>query len=192
MKPCEGPCDRVALGVHYQDISPFRVFLGLPFVYAPIVFYPLFFVSGVLIYLHLKMMGARNLKFMNAFVPDRKSHRYTLKSQIIKTRSPTLAFWVRTRIYWIFNCTFYCPMSVALLEWHAYLVKIVENWWCPFAHSQKPSYANGAIDRSFWHDPVDVTQLHPEDRDNPIWSQPPSPGPRPEKTPPGKKPASAG
>jgi hypothetical protein len=38
----------------------------------------------------------------------------------------------QTRLYWILNCTWYCPVSVGLFEWHAYLVKLIENWWCPF------------------------------------------------------------
>ena len=81
------------------------------------------------------------------------------------------ARWTRTRAYWIFNCTFYCPFSVASLEWASYLTKVVEIWWCPFGHAQKQNYAGSAIDASFWHVSKDVAKLHPEDRDNPIWNK---------------------
>jgi RNA polymerase sigma factor (sigma-70 family) len=56
-------------------------------------------------------------------------------------------------------------------EWHAYLVKLVENWWCPFTHEKKESYNNAKIDKSFWHIyPEDAIKLEPEDRDNEIWN----------------------
>jgi hypothetical protein len=54
----------------------------------------------------------------------------------------------------------------------AYLVMIVENWWCPFKHDRKEEYLEGAIDQSFWHvDPEDCEKLHPDDRHNPIWNE---------------------
>jgi hypothetical protein len=81
----------------------------------------------------------------------------------------------QSKLYWILNCTWYCPVSVGLFEWHAYLVKLVENWWCPFHHSRKDAhYQDGAIDKSFWHIfPEDVVKLDPADRDNPIWNAAP-------------------
>jgi hypothetical protein len=45
----------------------------------------------------------------------------------------------------MFNCTF-CPVSVAVLERNAYLVKAVENFWCPFHHSKKPDYSGSSLD----------------------------------------------
>jgi hypothetical protein len=33
----------------------------------------------------------------------------------------------QSKLFWILNCTWYCPYSVALFEWHAYMVKIVET-----------------------------------------------------------------
>ena len=73
---------------------------------------------------------------------------------------------------WIFNCKVYCPLSVALLRYAVYLVKIVENWWCPFTHERKEEYADGAIDYSYWHIyPETKALLHPDDRDNPIWNR---------------------
>ncbi|WP_455216825.1 hypothetical protein, partial [Kaarinaea lacus] len=76
------------------------------------------------------------------------------------------------RWYWIFNCKLYCPMSVALFCYTAYLVKIVENWWCPFDHDKKQEYAEGAIDKSYWHlNDKDMASLHPDDRSNIIWNE---------------------
>ena len=77
----------------------------------------------------------------------------------------------QSRLYWIVNCTLYCPYSVALLEWHAYLVKAVENWWCPFSHKNKDNYKNASIDQSFWHIyPAEVVKLHEDDKSNPIFT----------------------
>ena len=79
----------------------------------------------------------------------------------------------QSRLFWIFNCTWYCPLSVGLFEWQAYLVKVVENWWCPFRHDMKEKhYREAAIDQSFWHIyPEDIVKLEPEDRDNSIWNE---------------------
>ena len=61
-----------------------------------------------------------------------------------------------------------CLCPVALFGYVAYQVKIVENWWCPFAHDQKPAYAVGAIHKSFWHvDPEERVTLHPDDKTKP-------------------------
>ena len=69
---------------------------------------------------------------------------------------------------WLFNCTWYCPISVALLEWCSYLVKVVEVWWCPFHHSKKESYV--PVSQSFWHvNPKNKAKMHSEDRDNPMF-----------------------
>ncbi len=58
-----------------------------------------------------------------------------------------------------------------MLEWAAYLVKLVENWWCPFAHGTKHAYADAAIDYSYWHIAETAGDLHPDDRNNPVWNQ---------------------
>ena len=51
-------------------------------------------------------------------------------------------------------------------------MKIVENWWCPFAHDKKPEYGECAIDKSYWHLHDDERQrLHPDDLNNPIWNE---------------------
>ena len=54
----------------------------------------------------------------------------------------------------------------------AYLVRIVENCWCPFAHEKKEEYQGSSIDYSYWHiDEKERSKLHENDRDNPIWNE---------------------
>ena len=168
-KPCL--CStRLVIGEPYRAVPRVRVFFGLFFVCAPVVFLPLFVISALLVYTHLRLMGAQNLKTLRDFLPEWKSHRYSYKTQITVQDGPWLAFWGRARAFWIINCTLYCPVSVAVLEWHSYLIKAVENWWCPFHHSKKPTYASSPLDCSYWHVSRDVEQLHPSDRQNPIWN----------------------
>lgn len=172
MKACEG-CDRVIIGHRFEQVSFLRRCLAVPLIYVPffILLIPLR-ISGSLVYWHLRLMGAEKLKTLADFLPDRKSHRYDLKSQIVYDSGPWFAFWQKTRLYWIFNCTFFCPYSVALLDWISYMTKVVENWWCPFTHAKKSAYACGAIDQSLWH--ISLTEkakLHPDDRDNPMWNE---------------------
>jgi len=178
MKSCEncGPADahmeRVCIGKHHRDISFARQFWGVCTIYLPILTLPFVFLSAYISYWHLLLMGARNVKTFSDFLPDRKSFRYTFSNQITMKPSYNLSP-TQTRLFWILNCTWYCPTSVALFEWHAYLVKLVENWWCPFRHSRKNEhYRDGAIDKSFWHIyPDEEPKLEPEDRDNPIWNE---------------------
>lgn len=84
-------------------------------------------------------------------------------------------FWydvhLRLKAFWLFNCTMYRPVSVAYREWLAYMVKVEENWWCPFAHETKKNYAVASIDYSCWHASEQAKQLHPDDQDNPIWNK---------------------
>ena len=63
-------------------------------------------------------------------------------------------------------------MSVALFKYMAYLIQIVENWWCPFEHDKKAGYKDSAIDKSYWHIyERERSMLHPDDRENPIWNE---------------------
>ena len=169
-KACES-CSRVDIGINYRKVSPWRVALALPFVYLPVLVMPFVLLGALLVYAHLRIMGAQNLKTLRDFLPAWDSHRYKYKTQIVKHDIHPLAAWARTRAYWVFNCTLYCPLSVATLEWTTYLTKVVENWWCPFGHAQKHNYADAAIDYSFWHISKDAGALHPDDRDNAIWNK---------------------
>lgn len=178
MKPCEncGPSEssieRVVIGKNHKRVPKIQQFLGVCLVYLPILTLPFVLLSGYITLLHLRLMGAEDIKPLNSFFPDKKSFRYTMRNQITMKPgyglSPT-----QTKLFWILNCTWYCPVSVGIFEWHGYLVKLVENWWCPFHHSKKEAhYREGAIDQSFWHIyPEDVVKLNDEDRDNPIWNE---------------------
>jgi hypothetical protein len=120
----------------------------------------------------LRYVGAMNIRTYRDFVPAWISHRYRYDNQIIYTTGAAWYNLRHRRFYWIFNCKLYCPLSVALFRYAAYLVMIVENWWCPFDHGRKADYTQGAIDRSYWHLNEDErVRLHPEDRDNPIWNE---------------------
>lgn len=178
MKSCEncGPLspdiERVCIGKHHRDISFSRQFFGVLLIYVPVLTLPFVLLSGFISHVHLRLMGAQNIRPLRSFFPDKKSFRYTMSNQITMKPgyglSPT-----QTKLFWILNCTWYCPVSVGIFEWHAYLVKLVENWWCPFHHSKKNNhYREGALDKSFWHIyPDDIVKLNPEDRDNPIWNE---------------------
>jgi hypothetical protein len=184
MKACES-CEncapdpdigRVIIGRDYHQLSFMRRFLGVLLVYVPLLTSPFILWSAYVTYWHLRAMGAKNLRTFSSYIPERKSYRYHLANQIIMqpgyAASPTQSRW-----FWIFNCTGYCPYSVALLEWHAYLVKVVENWWCPFKHDKKEvNYQAGRIDQSFWHIYPEKTvgKLDPEDWNNPMWNAHPS------------------
>ena len=183
MRACEGQCERVSIYRTNLQISNARIFFGLFFVYLPALAFPIILASAGLVYVHLRLMGAQGVKTLRDFLPAWQSHRYRFKSQIVRQDPPKLDLWSRTRLFWMLNCTAYCPFSVALLEWHAYLVKIVQNWWCPFEHSQKHRYAEAAIDYSYWHNELDITHLHSADRDNPIWNQDAEPAAAPRVMP---------
>lgn len=171
MKACETCTNRVEIGKNHNQMSVSRRAIGLFFVYAPIVTLPFVFASAYMTYFHLWLVGAKNVKKFTDYLPAKESHRYTMKNQI--TMKPSFGISLsQYKLYWILNCTWYCPVSVAVFEWHAYMVKLVENWWCPFTHEKKEGYANAKIDKSFWHIyEEDIVKLEPEDRDNPIWNE---------------------
>jgi hypothetical protein len=174
MKACESSQTkeehRVNIGCNHNNVPVWRRAIGLMLVYLPIITWPFVLISALLSYYHLKMVGADNLKTLFDFLPKRETHRYNLKNQITMDGTFSLSL-AKTRLYWILNCTWYCPVSVGLFEWHAYLVKVIENWWCPFNHGNKENYSNAKIDESFWHIyPEDKAKLHEDDRENPIWN----------------------
>lgn len=163
--------ERVIIGSNYVRQPFWKIVLGVPLIYLPLITTVPFTIIGVLlIKVHLKYVGGMEIKsYWKDFVPSWLSHRY------MNSEQPTINIpWYHLahyRFFWVFNCKLYCPLSVALFSYTAYLVKIVENWWCPFTHEQKKTYAESAIDESFWHVyPQELEKLHPEDRLNPIWN----------------------
>lgn len=172
MKACDKcSVNRVIIGKNFLSQPIWRRSIGLLLVYLPIALLPFFILCAFLIYYHLIFMGAKNVKKWKDFKPDPASHRYNLKNQITMTPN----FWgslVKSKLFWIFNCTWYCPSSVALFEWLTYMIKLIENWWCPFVHAKKDNYKDAPIDKSFWHVyPVEAAKLAPKDCANPLWNE---------------------
>ena len=164
---------RITIGKNYSSQPGWKVFIGVPLIYIPLLTTVPFILIGVfLVRTHLAYVGGMNIKSYQDFVPEWISHRYHHADQITYS---TGARWFNLRAYkwyWIFNCKLYCPLSVALFRYMAYLVMIVENWWCPFEHSKKCDYIDGAIDKSYWHlNNIDREKLHPDDLNNTIWNE---------------------
>lgn len=163
--------DRVRIGCNYEKRPFWKMLLGVPLIYLPILTTVPFVIVGVLLVrTHLKYVGGMQIKSYGEFVPEWVSHRYRNSEQ--PTINVPWYHFAHYRIFWVFNCKLYCPLSVALFCYMSYLVKIVENWWCPFTHGRKHEYREGAIDHSFWHvDPAETAKLHPDDRNNPLWNE---------------------
>ena len=166
---------RAIIGNNFLQHPRWKIFIGVPLIYVPLITTIPFVAIGVLLVrTHLKYVGGTNIKSYWDFVPEWVSHRYNYSNQIVYH---TGAKWYNlraSRFYWIFNCKLYCPLSVALFRYMAYLVMIVENWWCPFNHDQKPHYSESAIDKSYWHlHENEKFKLHPDDLNNPIWNEEP-------------------
>lgn len=167
------PTERVHIGSNYLNQPAWKRYMGIPLIYLPLITtVPFVFIGVVLVKIHLKYIGGMDIRSYWDFVPQWASHRYRYSNQIVYS---TGSAWYNLRarkFYWIFNCKLYCPLSVALFRYAAYLVKIVENWWCPFAHDKKPNYADGSIDMSYWHlHTIENQKLHPDDANNPIWKE---------------------
>lgn len=169
--------DRVQIGCNFREHPRWKFLAGVPLIYVPLLFgIPPLIVSAVLVRTHLTLVGGHKLKsYWEDFVPSWVSHRYTRTNQILPERVFErywfLAWIGKSRLFWIFNCKLYCPLSVALIAYLLYLVKIVEHWWCPFGHDKKADYADAPIDKSLWHAAGDGSLLHPEDRENPAWNK---------------------
>lgn len=166
---------RVKISRQWKAMPVARQAAGVLLIYIPIIFLPFVLASAFITYAHLRVIGAKDVKRLRDFMPDRKTCRYHYHNQILPAVGKK--YWfngaVRTKLFWVLNCTAYCPFSVALLSWHAYLVKLVENFWCPFNHNKKCMYMDGPIDKSYWHmDKENAALLHPDDRDNPLWNDP--------------------
>lgn len=169
--------ERVQIGGNFDEVPRWKFLAGVPLIYVPILvgIVPMV-LCALLVRTHLRMVGARNLKsYWKDFVPSWVSHRYTRKNQIVSDRFlakyGSVVSITRSKLFWIFNCKIYCPLSIALLAYLVYLVKVVEQWWCPFGHDRKHTYADAPIDRSFWHANGDAGLLHPDDRKNPSWNE---------------------
>lgn len=163
---------RVIIGRNFAQQPAWKRYLGVPLVYLPLVFtIPFMLVGVILIRSHLHFVGGMNIRSYWSFTPTWLSHRYRNAEQPIFHTDTTRWQFRAYRWFWVFNCKLYCPLSVALFSYSVYLVKIVENWWCPFGHDKKSDYSEGAIDQSYWHIfPAEYAALHPEDRDNIIWN----------------------
>ena len=165
--------DRIKIGNNFPNQPVLRIVVGVPLIYLPIITsIPFVIICAFIVKSHLKLMGAENIRPYWDFVPHWISHRYRYDEQITYS---TGSHWYNLRSfrwYWVFNCKLYCPLSVALFRYVSYLVKIVENWWCPFEHDQKCEYKEAAIDKSYWHlHAQEQVRLHPDDRTNPLWSE---------------------
>ena len=173
-KACE-QChlNRIAIGKQFYSLPVWRRYLGAILIYLPLFFsLPFVLIGAGIMYAHLRTLGARNIKGYWEFVPKDSTHRYAKLSDQITFKMDYTAPWANLKLFWAFNCNYYCPLSVGLYEWSTYLVKTVENFWCPFFHERKNTYADSAIDQSYWHIlPENRTQLHPEDRDCAIWNE---------------------
>lgn len=173
-KTCE-TCrsDRISIGKQFYTLPAWRRYLGAVLIYLPLFFsLPFVLVGAGILYAHLRTLGAQNIKSYWEFIPDGATHRYSKLSDQITFKMDVTAPWASMKTFWAFNCNYYCPLSVGLYEWSVYLVKTVENFWCPFFHERKSTYAESAIDKSYWHiHPENVEKLHPEDRDCQIWNE---------------------
>ena len=164
--------DRVNIGRNFLSQPSWKIVIGVPLIYIPLITTIPFVVLGaLLVRMHLHFVGGQNIRSFWDFVPQWISHRYRYNNQIVYQ---TGAKWYNLRArrwYWIFNCKLYCPLSVALFRYMVYLVMIVENWWCPFGHAQKSQYCISSIDKSYWHiHEVEKLKLHPDDLNNTIWN----------------------
>ena len=164
---------RVKIGSNYMSQPTWKVFFGVPLIYLPLITtIPFVAIGVILVRTHLKWVGGMNIRSYWDFVPEWASHRYKYNNQIVYTTGAHFYNLRARKFYWIFNCKLYCPLSVALFRYLAYLVRIVENWWCPFAHDKKEGYAGSAIDKSYWHlHDQELERLHPDDLNNPIWNE---------------------
>jgi hypothetical protein len=164
--------DRIQIGDTYSKIPIWRQIIGIPLIYIPVIVSIPFAILAVwLVKLHLWFLGGRNIKKYRDFIPHRKSYRYAYRNQIVRS-SPWYAAFAKTKIFWFYNCGIYCPLSIGLFDYLSYLVKIVENWWCPFKHDRKHTYANAPLDNSFWHiSEIEKQKLAKEDLNNPIYTK---------------------
>jgi len=83
VKACESCADRVHIGCNHKQRPVIARAIGLLFIYLPILTLPFVFISAYLTYYSLILVGAQDVKKYRDFLPDRASHRYTMKNQIV-------------------------------------------------------------------------------------------------------------
>lgn len=164
---------RVQIGKHFDEQPDWKIRLGVLLVYIPLLITIPFVAIGILFVKgHLRLIGAKGVQPFSDFLPRWASHRYNYDHQITHGDEKKWTNLRSYRFYWIFNCKIYCPLSVALFRYMAYLVRIVENWWCPFEHEKKEAYKCSSIDYSYWHIyEKERSKLHEDDREYPIWNE---------------------
>ncbi|MGB5395613.1 MAG: hypothetical protein WBN96_00550 [Gammaproteobacteria bacterium] len=165
--------ERVKIASGFIKQPNWKIYLGVPLIYVPLIVTVPFVVLGMLlIRTHLKWIGGMDFRPYRDFIPSWASHRYCYDNQITYSTGSAWYSLRAYRFYWIFNCKLYCPLSVGLFRYVAYLVTIVENWWCPFDHDKKDDYSVAAVDRSYWHiNSAERDKLHPDDLNNPVWNE---------------------
>lgn len=164
---------RISIGKRFNSLPAWRRYIGSMLIYLPMFFSLPFVTLGAwILYAHLRVMGAKDVKRYWEFVPDWSTYRYSKLSDQVAFRMDYTAPWSSVKSFWMFNCNFYCPLSVGIYEWSLYLVKAVENFWCPFFHNRKETYADSAIDKSYWHIKEEgASALHPDDLNCALWNE---------------------
>lgn len=116
--------NHVSMSTGYQKISPLRKFSGIPLIYLPIIVMPITIIAAILLKFCANIQKVADIKGYSDFVPSQKSCRYNYKTQILPSQTKRGALWImRRKLFWIFNCTFYCIYSIALLSWAAYTME---------------------------------------------------------------------
>ena len=74
------------------------------------------------------------LTFLGALAATRSGEH--IRIDLLARFLPPQALAVTTRL-----AALGAAVVTGLFAWHAYLVKLVENFWCPFHHARKSTYA---------------------------------------------------
>ena len=120
--------DRVRIGENFGPQPLWKVFIGVPLIYLPlIVSVPFVVICVWLVKAHLHLMGAKNIRSYWDFVPHWVSHRYRYRDQSIYSTGAKWHNLRHYRWYWIFNCTLECPLRVALFQPSHGLVRILRG-----------------------------------------------------------------
>jgi len=94
----------VEIGAHFKRQPFWKIALGVPLIYVPIIVSIPFILFGViLVRTHLRFVGGHKLKGYWDFVPPWATHRYTYETQIVPSDVRWYHPLVRSRAFWIFN-----------------------------------------------------------------------------------------